>query len=70
MGVTKNKWKKGKMKTKNGEKKEGGEKKGVWCQRKGDYKREGRRERRKRERVKCHGRKKGGHKWVIPGARQ
>ena len=35
-------------------------KEGVFCRRKGDYKREGKRERRKREWVKSHGRKKGG----------
>ena len=51
-------------------KKAGGEKEGVLCQRKGDYKREGKRERRERESVKSHGRKKGGYKGVIPRARQ
>ena len=34
-----------------GEKREGGEKEGVLCRRKGDLKREGKRERRNRERV-------------------
>ena len=43
---------------------------GSIVQRKGDYKREGKRERRERESVKSHGRKKGGYKGVIPRARQ
>ena len=37
-----------------------GDKEGVVCRHEGDLKREGKRERRKRERVKSHGRKKGG----------
>ena len=39
---------------------EGRGKEGVFCRCKGDYKREGKRERRKKERVKSHSCKKGG----------
>ena len=36
------------------------EKEGLLCRPKGDIKREGKRERKKRERVKSHGHEKGG----------
>ena len=55
---------------KNGDKWEGRRKKGVFCRHVGDYKREGKREMRKRERVKFHGRKKGGYKRVFLGGKE
>ena len=45
----------------------GGEKEGVPCQRKRDYKKEGKRERRKREKVKSYGRKKRGGRGFFWG---